>query len=90
MQVPATESDWQHIADGFFTKWNFPHCIGALDGKHIQIEAPKNSGSVYFNYHGNFSVVLMAIADGDYKITYADVGCQGRISDGGVFKSTTV
>lgn len=31
----------------------------------------------------------MAIADGDYRIRYADVGCQGRISDGGVFANTT-
>lgn len=31
----------------------------------------------------------MAIVDADYNFLYADVGCQGRISDGGVFRNTS-
>lgn len=89
LQIPRSEQEWLQISNGFNLKWNFPHCIGAIDGKHVQIEAPENSGSVYYNYHGTYSIVLMAIADADYRIRYADVGCQGRISDGGVFANTT-
>lgn len=32
------EEDWLRIACGFETKWNFNHCIGAIDGKHIMIQ----------------------------------------------------
>lgn len=31
----------------------------------------------------------MAIVDADYNFLYANIGCQGRISDGGVFRNTS-
>lgn len=54
------------------------------------MEAPANTGSLYFNYKKTFSVVLLGMADYDYNFTYIDVGCQGRISDGGVFRNSTL
>lgn len=61
-----------------------------MDGKHIMLQAPINSGTEYYNYKKYFSIVLFALVDADYNFIYADVGCQGRISDGGVFKNTTL
>jgi hypothetical protein len=49
MPVP-NEDDWNTTADEFWVRWQFPNCIGALDGKHITIQAPKSSGSLYWNY----------------------------------------
>lgn len=61
-----------------------------MDGKHITIRPPPYSGSVFFNYKHSFSVVLMALVDHDYKFLYCDVGCNGRISDGGVFRGCSL
>jgi len=41
---PTAES-WKNIAEKFYTIWNFPNCIGAVDGKHIQIQCPPKTGS---------------------------------------------
>ena len=37
---PPDETRWIQISDGFDAKWQFPNCIGALDGKHVDIQAP--------------------------------------------------
>ncbi|KAL0152824.1 hypothetical protein M9458_051864 [Cirrhinus mrigala] len=34
MPVPKKE-DWRAIADQFYARWNFPNCLGAIDGKHV-------------------------------------------------------
>ncbi|XP_017490087.1 PREDICTED: reticulon-1-A isoform X5 [Rhagoletis zephyria] len=49
MPIPD-ESRWKSIEGDFSQKWNYPNCIGALDGKHVQIFAPPKTGSLYFNY----------------------------------------
>ncbi|CAN7939825.1 unnamed protein product [Ixodes hexagonus] len=80
--------NWVQIAEGFATQWQFPNCLGAVDVKHVAITAPADSGSVFFNYKGTFSIVLMAAVDSTYKYTLIDVGAEGRQSDGGVFKNS--
>ncbi|XP_048036196.1 protein ALP1-like [Megalobrama amblycephala] len=85
LKTPTTETEWREVAMRFQNKWQFPNCLGAIDGKHIYIQPPANSGSTYHNYKPRFSVVLMAVVDADYKFIYANVGVQGRVSDGGIF-----
>ena len=73
MPVPDI-NHWHRSEQGFCTKWNFPNCIGAIDGKHVVMQAPNKSGSLYYNYKGTFSVVLMAIVDPWYRFTCVDIG----------------
>lgn len=88
--TPEDDRNWKAIAHRFQYLWNFPNCLGALDGKHIKIVPPPQSGSSYYNYKGDFSMVLLALVDADLKFIYVDVGTNGRISDGGVWSKSTL
>jgi hypothetical protein len=87
MPVPS-ESDWKRIAKRFLERWNFPNCVGALDGKHILIQRPNKSGSEFFNYKNQFSTNLMAITDADYRFVFIDVGGYGKSNDSRVFRDS--
>ena len=83
---PLTQQRWQQIESEFADRWNFPNCLGALDGKHIVITAPFNSGSLFHNYKGTFFINLMALVDANYKFIFVDIGQYGSNADGGVFQ----
>ena len=87
LNVPKSCEEWLKISSEFSQMWNFPHCLGSIDGKHIMIQSPARSGSMYFNYKKTFSIVLLAICNAKYEFTMIDIGGAGRQSDGGVYDS---
>lgn len=73
---PPTKERFETITEEFFKRWNIPNCIGAVDGKHIPIQAPAHTGTDYFSYKktfryllGNFFEVNMVL------ICYVSVWC---------------
>lgn len=89
MSTPSV-SDFKNISQGFYENSNFPNCIGSIDGKHIRIKCPKKSGSMFFYYKQFFSIVLLAVADANYKFIMIDVGSYGKNSDGGVLSNSNI
>nr|CAH7731954.1 unnamed protein product [Callosobruchus chinensis] len=88
METPTVDM-FRRIAKGFYEKWNLSNCLGAVDGKHIRVKCPPNSGSMYYNYKNYFSIVLHAVADANYRFTIIDVGGYGKQSYGGTFQSSS-
>ena len=56
---------------------------GTINHKHITMELPKQSSSLYYNYKVFNSLVLLAIRDGNYCFTHVDIG-QSRSGNGSV------
>ena len=64
------------------------HVIGATDGKHVAMEWPKSTGSLYHNYKGFFSQVLLAVCDAKYKFIFINVGQYSSTDDSAVLKNS--
>ncbi|CAH1994474.1 unnamed protein product [Acanthoscelides obtectus] len=88
IKMPSTTDEWIEIEKGF--RDNFPHAIGAIDGKHVVIKCPDHTGSEYYNYKRTFSIVLLAVVDSKYRFIFCDIGSQGRISDGGILRNSVL
>lgn len=58
-QFPQTEDDWKIIGNDFEKRFNFPHCVGALGGEHIEIIPPP----YFYNHKQKHSMALLAVAD---------------------------
>ncbi|XP_040287571.1 protein ALP1-like [Bufo bufo] len=80
----------EQIADKFLETCQFPNCVGAVDGKHIRIVKPSGSGSELFNYKKYFSIILMAIADADFRFVAVDIGAFGRTNYLMAFKNSAM
>lgn len=79
LQIPDNSLDWKNISDDFSNLWNFPHCVGAVDGKHVLLQAPFNSGAEYLNYKSTYSIVLFVMVDANYNILFADAKGESRM-----------
>ena len=79
-------TEMEKVPKDFFESWNFPNCLGCIDGKHVVIQAPDNTGSL--NYKKSFSIVLLAVCEAKYRFFVVDIGQAGRDSDSGIFKTS--
>jgi hypothetical protein len=88
MTVPSND-EFLRIAEGFKERWNFPNVVGCIDGKHVRIKCPKDSGTMYHCYKHFFSIVLQGVADSQCRFSFIDVSGYGKQSDCGTFDAST-
>lgn len=78
--------DAEATADNFLQKWQFPGCIGAIDGCHIPVKRPVQEEQ-YINSMGWSSTILLATADDNYKFTYINIGYPGQENVNAIFET---
>ena len=81
MQCPTLPKEWLLVESVFHQRWDFPHALGALDGRHIPIRCPQGRGSLFRNCKGFHSIVLLALVDGDSKFLWVDMMAAGSTSE---------
>lgn len=66
-----TENEWKIVAKGFENRWDYPHEVGAVDGRHIHIALLQELVHISITdlQHG-----IMAIVNAYCKFTLADFG----------------
>ncbi|XP_072320000.1 uncharacterized protein [Eucyclogobius newberryi] len=83
-KCPDTAEEWQEVARGFQSERDFPNCVGALDGRHLNVCAPPET-SESSSPKQEASVSLMALVDSKHKFQFVDVACNGRICNSAEF-----
>ena len=68
----------------------FPNAVGAIDGSHISIKAPRINHEDYFNRKQNYSINLQGVVDADGKFIDVSIGWPGSIHDARVLRLSTL
>ena len=72
--------------DDFEESYRIPQIMGAIDGCHIEINAPPDNHEDYFNRKQHYSVNLQGIVDSNLKFIHVTVGYPGSIHDARVLR----
>ncbi|XP_073699849.1 uncharacterized protein [Garra rufa] len=83
--LPSTES-LAKMAEYFERRWGVPQCVGAIDGSHIPIIAPREHHNDYVNRKGWHSIILQAVVDGKGQFWNICVGRPGSLHDARVLR----
>ncbi|XGW16874.1 hypothetical protein V3C99_001926 [Haemonchus contortus] len=87
---PLTREVFERIAAKAHKKFDYPRAVGFMDGKHINVKKLAHSGAMYYNYKRTHSIILLVLADCDYRILAFDVGAPGRVGNAGVYRRSNI
>ena len=74
------------IADDDKYKTYFTHCLGALDGTHIDVQVPSLDQPRYRNRKGHLSQNVLAVCNFDMEFVYILAGWEGSAHDTAVWR----
>jgi len=72
-------------------KFHCRGCVGAIDGTHIATILPsKDQAIAYYDYKGNYSVIMVAIVDHLGLFRWISVGSPGSDNDSAIFRRSSL
>ena len=87
---PTTEAEFLEKMIEMESMWQFPCCLGAVDGCHIPIRCysgGKEANKEYHNFKNFYSVVLIGLVDAKCRFIWASCGFPGNSHDSIIFQA---
>ena len=88
IKFPATAAEIAASIETFADLSDLPNVVGAIDGTHIVINAPRNSAVDYFSRYQSHDFIIQGIVDGRKLFLHAAAGYPGAMHDARVLRST--
>ena len=86
IKFPSTRQEITDKIDKFDEMYGIPQIVRAIDGCHIEINAPPRNHEDYYNLKQHYSVNLQAIVDSNLKFIHATFGYPGSSHDACVLR----
>ncbi|KAL0040217.1 hypothetical protein WJX77_000604 [Trebouxia sp. C0004] len=84
------EQELHNQMDSFNTYKGMPMCVGAVDGSHIPIKAPRHGAASYYNRKGFHSVGLQAAVNFSGAFIDTCTGFPGKAHDSRVYRNSSL
>ena len=90
IKFPKSEVEVGKVVSEFEDISMFPHVIGALDGTHVKIIAPKENKYNFLGKKVFYSVLILGVADSNCKFIHASAGFPGAMSFAQMLRSSAL
>ena len=90
IRFPSTNIDVLTTQQTFEGLTDLPNVVGAIDGTHIKIKTPTESGPDYFSRLQQHDVVVQAVADGEKRFLDVAAGFPGSMHDSRVLRNSSL
>ena len=88
IKFPSTTAEIAKKIEGFDNKSKIPNVVGAIDGSHVPIKAPKVNHEDYFNRKHFYSFLVQGIVDASGLYLSVSTGFPGSLHDARMLRLT--
>ena len=90
IKFPSTNREVLATRETFDDLTDLPNVVGAINGTHVKIKTPKESGPDYFSRLQQHDVVVQAVADGEKLFLDVAAGFPGSMHDSRVLRNSSL
>ena len=89
-KFPESEAETRAAIETFQDLSNLPNIVGAIDGSHVRIKAPKDSAVDYFSRYQQHDFIIQAVVNGQKLFLDFACGYPGSMHDARVLRRSAI